>query len=88
MAIQGSFKGIKRILKGVSREFQGSVKDVLRNFQKKSVKGVSRIFQRSFVSQFCSGMDLIAATQAEEELASGGHWIFFSYAIKERGKYF
>ena len=43
MAIQGSFKGIKRSSKGVSREFQGSVKDVLRNLA--SVKCVSRIFQ-------------------------------------------
>ena len=31
----------------------------------KSLKGVSRIFQKSFVLQFCCSMNLIAATRAE-----------------------
>ena len=38
----------------------------------KSFKGVSRMFQWSFVLQFCSCMNLIAATRAEGGLVSDG----------------
>ena len=71
--IQGSFKVSKRSSKGVSKQFQRCFKEdsrVLKNvssvFQEnfiKSFKGVS-----SFVLQFCSCMNLIAATRAERGL--------------------
>ena len=69
---QGCFKEVLRLLqgrmRGVPRD-QGSFKGIQRKcqvrFEKisiKSVNGVSRIIQGSFVLQFCSWMDLIAAT--------------------------
>ena len=36
-----------------------------KKISKESVKGVLRMFQRSFVLQFCCCMKLIAATRAE-----------------------
>ena len=66
--------------------FQGSFKDDLRNFQGSlkivssvfqedfiiSFKGILRVFQGSFVLQFCCCMNIIAATRAEGGLRSKG----------------
>ena len=85
--IQRSFL---RVSKEVSRDFQGSFIFILRKFQeclktmsnilqenfKKSFNGVSRMFQCSFVLQFCCCMDLIAATRTKGRLViveKGGH---------------
>ena len=78
--IQGSFKVYKGSSKGVSRQFQRCFKEDSRVLKKvssvfqenfiKSFKGVSRIFQWSFVLQFCCCMNLIAATRAEGGLVN------------------
>ena len=58
---QGSFKGVSRVVQGCLKK----VSSVFQEKFKQSVKGVSRMFQSSFVLQFCCCMDLIAATRAE-----------------------
>ena len=63
MVIQGSFRGIQRSSKGVQREFQGSFKDMLRKFQGCQI--CVKNFSIKFCFQFCTCMDLIAATRAE-----------------------
>ena len=78
-AFQGRLRGIPRKFKGFPMEFQDSFKNILRNVQS-CLKEVSSVFQENFkqkfhgcfksvsmkfVLQFCSSMDLIAATRAE-----------------------
>ena len=68
---QGSFKVDTRKNEGCSqrpRKFQQYLKKASSAFKKISIKifkGVSRMFQWSFVLQFCSRMYLIAATRAK-----------------------
>ena len=73
---------LRESFQGISREFQGSVKDCFKEVSrmfKESVKCVSRKFHkkvegcfknvsRKFILQFCFCMALIAATRAEGRL--------------------
>ena len=62
---EGCYKAVSKMFKEVSKAFKESTKCVSIKFQKK----VSRVFHECFNEvlflQFCSCMDLIAATRAE-----------------------
>ena len=62
---EGCYKAVSKMFKEVSKAFKESTKCVSIKFQKK----VSRVFHECFNEvlflQFCSCMDLIAATQPE-----------------------
>ena len=61
---QGYLNWFQRVFQGIFKLFRKCQCDS-KKFQKKSLKGVSRMFQESFVLQFSFGMALTIATRAE-----------------------